>query len=231
MPPTLVKLDAILIPNRRDYVRGSVDPRNLDAMRAAADGQKWPFPPILLRALEKPVKRKKTEYSLRLVDGMHRTLLARELKMVSIPAEVEKMSDQAEMVAQLRTNLVHGQRLDPKHRNRWVLHLTDQKMTYDQIAKLLKYSRRQVIRMANEAKGKPAAQKRKRQEEKDEIAAKGEKPAEVTFTPQVWFEHFFAVAETGSKHQPALIHFLETDEKTAEAFATGLGLLGALRRV
>ena len=50
----------LLFPKRNEYVRGSVKKDNVDRMRAAITGRDWPFPPILVRRLDKPEKRRTT---------------------------------------------------------------------------------------------------------------------------------------------------------------------------
>ena len=101
---TMVKVSELYFPNRREYVRGTVNKLNRERLEAALVGKDWPFPPILVRKLDKPLKRKKMEYRLAIVDGVTRASIALRHKIASIPADVRPMTDTEAAVEQLRLN-------------------------------------------------------------------------------------------------------------------------------
>lgn len=147
MAQTVLVAD-LLFPKRTEYVRGSVKKENVERMRAAITGKDWPFPPILIRRLDKPEKRKGKEYRLKIVDGVTRTTVAILEKRKDIPATIEKMTDVESDITQLRTNLTHGLLVDKKHRDAWVRYLlTERKVKPATLAKELHLTERTIFRM------------------------------------------------------------------------------------
>lgn len=188
----------LLFPKRTEYVRGSVKKDNVDRMRAAITGRDWPFPPILVRRLPKPEKRKGKEYTLKIVDGVTRTTVALLEKRKEIPATIEKMSDVDSDITQLRTNLTHGLLVDKKHRDAWVRYLiTERKVPVAKLAKELHLTERTIFRMKKGTATKEGPRKKatKKTGKGGDNGASAERE-EVAWTPAVFFSALHALAKT-----------------------------------
>lgn len=186
----------LLFPKRNEYVRGSVKKENVDRMRAAITGRDWPFPPILVRRLDKPEKRKGKEYRFKIVDGVTRTTVALLEKRKEIACDVEKMTDVESDITQLRTNLTHGLLVDKKHRDAWVRYLiTERKVPVAKLAKELHLTERTIFRMKKGTATKEGPRKKATKRTASGNGASAERE-EVAWTPAVFFSALHALAKT-----------------------------------
>lgn len=202
-----LKLAALLPLKRSEYIRGKLDEQNLDRMRAARDaGREWPFPPIVVRKLDKPKKVKGVEYTHAIVDGEHRRFLAVEAKKSEIVVEVVKLTPAMADLEALRTNLEHGALLDKKKRGPWVTRLVKvHKMKVPGIAKLLHMTPRSVYRMVAGTDVKKGPRKKSEKKGRASDAAGGENG--VTWSVEQFFTTLAAVSKEARKHADAVQTF------------------------
>lgn len=203
-----LKLAALLPLKRSEYIRGKLDEQNLDRMRAARDaGREWPFPPIVVRKLDKPKKVKGVDYTHAIVDGEHRRFLAVEAKKSEIVVEVVKLTPAMADLEALRTNLEHGALLDKKKRGPWVTRLVKvHKMKVPGIAKLLHMTPRSVYRMVAGTDVKKGP--RKKSEKKGKGGENGgESAASTSWSVEQFFTTLAAVSKEARKHADAVQTF------------------------
>lgn len=209
---TMVKVADLLFPKRNEYVRGSVKKENVERMQAALTGRDWPFPPILVRKLDKPEKRKGKEYTLKIVDGVTRTTVALLAKRTEIPATVEKMSETESDIQQLATNLSHGLLVDKKHRDAWVRYLVKvKKVKVPTLAKELHLTERTVFRMAAGKATKEGPRKKpvRRAKKTAGEGGAGETAAKVgaEWTAADFFTRLHALAKDTKGHAEAITEY------------------------
>lgn len=200
----------LLFPKRNEYVRGSVKKDNVDRMRAAITGRDWPFPPILVRRLDKPEKRKGKEYKLKIVDGVTRTTVALLEKRKEIPADIQKMSDVESDITQLSTNLTHGLLVDRKHRDAWVRYLVkERKVPVGKLAKELHMTERSVFRMAKgtQTKSTPRKTATKRGSGNGASAER-----ETEWTAAAFYSQLHALAKSTKGHAEAITEYGKTNK-------------------
>ena len=157
-----IKLKEILIPKRKDYVRGVVDKKNLADLLIVAKDPKhtgWPFhDAVTLRKLAKPTKDGKL-YGV--LDGVHRCTVYKMLRRPSVEADVKTLTDKEAAVLQFTSNLGHGIRLNRKARNNWVKHMRfDLGMKLAEIAKEVGMTETSVSRMARDKQTKAGPRKK-----------------------------------------------------------------------
>lgn len=209
---TNVLVADILFPKRNEYVRGSVKKDNVDRMRAAITGRDWPFPPVLLRRLDKPEKRKGKEYKLKLVDGVTRTTVALLEKRKEIPADIQKMSDVESDITQLSTNLSHGLLVDRKHRDAWARYLVkERKVPVGKLAKELHMTERSVFRMVKgtQTKSTPRKKATKRGSTNGSASAQRE---EMEWTAAAFYSQLHAMAKSTKGHAEAITEYGKTNK-------------------
>jgi len=204
---TTVLVADILFPKRNEYVRGSVKKDNVDRMRAAITGKDWPFPPILLRRLDKPEKRKGKEYTLKLVDGVTRTTVALLEKRKDIPATIQKMSDVESDITQLSTNLSHGLLVDRKHRDAWARYLVkERKVPVGKLAKELHMTERSVFRMVKGTQTKSTPRKKATKRSAGGNGASAERE-EMEWTAGAFYAQLHALAKSTKGHAEAITEY------------------------
>lgn len=198
-----LKLAALLPLKRSEYVRGKLDEGNLDRMRSSRDaGREWPFPPIVVRKLDKPKKVKGVAYTYAIVDGEHRRFLAVEAKKSEIIADVVKLTPAMADLEALRTNLEHGALLDKKKRGPWVTRLVKvHKMKVPGIAKLLHMTPRSVYRMVAGTDVKKGPRKKAR------ASDTGSEKSESSWSVEQFFTTLAAVSKEARKHADAVQTF------------------------
>lgn len=203
-----IKLAHILPLKRSEYVRGKLDEKNLERMRAARDaGREWPFPPIQVRKLDKPRKVKGVEYQYQIIDGEHRRFLAIEVKKSELLADVVKLSDAQADVDALRLNLTHGALVDYRKRGKWVKRLVKvRKLKVDAIAKMLHLTKRSVYRMVKDAEGMNRPEKPRAAKASKETAGT-KPPQEVSWTAESFFASLAALTKEARKHADAVQSF------------------------
>jgi hypothetical protein len=157
-----IKLKEVLIPKRKDYVRGVVDKKNLaDLLIIAKDAKHtgWPFhDAIVLRKLTKPTKDGKL-YGV--LDGVHRCTVYKMLHRPSVEADIKTLTDKEAAILQFTSNLSHGIRLNRKARNSWVKHMRfDLGMKLAEIAKEVGMTETSVSRMARDKQTKAGPRKK-----------------------------------------------------------------------
>lgn len=201
----------LLFPKRTEYVRGSVKKENVERMRAAITGRDWPFPPILVRRLDKPEKRKGKEYKLKIVDGVTRTTVALLEKRKEIPADIQKMSDVESDVTQLSTNLSHGLLIDKKHRDAWVRFLVkERKVKVPTLAKHLHMTERSVFRMV---RGTATIDRPRKQATKKTAKTNGNgASAEMEWTAAAFYSQLHAIAKSTKGHAEAITEYGKTNK-------------------
>jgi ParB-like chromosome segregation protein Spo0J len=209
----MIKVEDILIPKGNVYVRGKVNKDNLERMSAAITGKDWPFPPIKLRRLEEPVKRKGREYHLVVIDGVHRTITALNHKRTEIPSVIEKMSEVEAEVEQLRTNLSHGLLVDKKHRDRWVRFLVkERKVKVSDLSKELHMTERSIFRMVKGGQTKEGPRKKSKRKSKASAESK-DTQTKVEWTPADYFKRLQAMAkETKAPNGEALAEYIKQNK-------------------
>lgn len=207
MATVMLKVEELLFPKRTEYVRGTVKKENVDRLRAALTGKDWPFPPILVRKLDKPEKRKGREYHYKIVDGVTRTTVAMLEKRPTIPAVTEKMTDVESDITQLRTNLTHGMLVDRKHRDAWVRFLVkERKVKPATLARELHLTERSIFRMAKGTQTKTGPRKlAKRRAAAAKEAA--EKNGRVEWTAADFFSSLHALYKDSKGHNDAIMEY------------------------
>lgn len=211
-----VKLTELLPLKRSEYIRGKLDPKNLDHMRQALTGKDWPFPAIRVRSLDKPRKVKGVEYRLAIIDGEHRRFLATESKRTTLPAVVEKLTDTEADIAAFDLNDKHGALLDKKKRGRWVKHLVkDRKVKVEVLAKKLHLTTRSIYRMLSDAKGlnKPSTKPKRKAKPSEESKS----VTEVSWTVEGFFTTLAGVTKEARKHADAVQTFYRAHKDKLEA--------------
>lgn len=208
----MLKLALVLPLKRRDYLRGKLDEKNLERMRAARDaGREWPFPPIQVRKLDKPRKVKGREYQYQIVDGEHRRFLAVEAKKSEVAADVVKLTPAQADVEALRINITHGAQVDYRKRGKWVKEklVKVHRMKVDQIAKLLHLTKRSVYRMVKDAEGmnRPAKGARAAKGQRPESAAREAHADAATWTPESFFAALASLTKEARRHADAIQTF------------------------
>jgi hypothetical protein len=208
---TTVLVADILFPKRNEYVRGSVKKDNVDRMRASITGKDWPFPPILLRRLDKPEKRKGKEYTLKLVDGVTRTTVALLEKRKDIPATIQKMSDVDSDITQLSTNLSHGLLVDRKHRDAWARYLVkERKVPVGKLAKELHMTERSVFRMVKGTQTKSTP--RKKATKRNASAANTASEEGMEWTAGAFYSQLHALVKSTKGHAEAITEYGKTNK-------------------
>lgn len=207
----------IMLPKGEAYVRGKVDKNNLVRLAAYLTGKDWPFPPVELRKLPKPVKRGKKEFKLIALDGVHRTLLAQHslgavklaalvnakaeigAKHATIPATISEMSDVDAEIEQLHRNLTHGAIVDKKKRDAWVRYLVRvRKVKPVTLAKRLHMTERSIFRMAAGTATKTGPRKKSvRRASSNGSSSNGAPP---TWTAEGYFKMLADVARETKNH-------------------------------
>lgn len=201
----------LLFPKRTEYVRGSVKKENVERMRAVITGKDWPFPPILVRRLDKPEKRKGKEYKLKIVDGVTRTTVALMEKRKEIPADIQKMSDVESDVTQLSTNLSHGLLIDKKHRDAWVRFLVkERKVKVPTLAKLLHMTERSVFRMVRGTATKDGPRKKAVKKTAATNGAGTAAQDESAWTAADFYSQLHAIAKSTKGHAEAITEYGKT---------------------
>lgn len=197
----------LLFPKRTEYVRGSVKKDNVDRMRAAITGRDWPFPPILVRRLDKPEKRKGKEYRLKIVDGVTRTTIALLEKRKNIPATIQKMSAVESDITQLSMNLSHGLLVDRKHRDAWARYLVkEHKVPVSKLAKDLHMTERSVFRMVKGTQTKTGPRQSSRGKTSGDAA--GEKARlQAEWTAADFYSQLHAIAKSAKGHAEAITEY------------------------
>lgn len=210
---TTVLVADILFPKRNEYVRGSVKKDNVDRMRAAITGKDWPFPPILVRRLDKPEKRKGKEYRLKIVDGVTRTTVALLEKRKKIPVTIEKMTDVESDITQLRTNLTHGLLVDKKHRDAWVRYLlTERKVKPATLAKELHLTERTIFRMKKGTATKTGPRKKATKRGAAGSNGAGATERETAWTAANFYSQLHAIAKSTKGHAEAITEYGKTNK-------------------
>lgn len=205
----------LLFPKRTEYVRGSVKKDNVDRMRAAITGKDWPFPPILIRRLDTPEKRKGKAYTLKIVDGVTRTTVALLEKRKEIPATIEKMTDVESDITQLSTNLTHGLLVDRKHRDAWVRYLTkERKVPVAKLAKELHMTERSVFRMAKGTQTKVGPRKARGGGE----AASAKMQMQAEWTAADFYSQLHALAKSTKGHAEGITEYGKTHKDKLAAW-------------
>lgn len=209
---TNVLVADLLFPKRNEYVRGSVKKDNVDRIRAAITGKDWPFPPILVRRLDKPEKRKGKEYRLKIVDGVTRTTVALLEKRKDIPATIEKMTDVESDITQLSTNLSHGLLVDRKHRDAWARYLVkERKVPVGKLAKELHMTERSVFRMVKGTQTKSTPRKKATKRGAGGNGAGAERE-EMEWTAGAFFSQLHALAKSTKGHAEAITEYGKTNK-------------------
>lgn len=207
MATAMLKVEELLFPKRTEYVRGTVKKENVDRLRGMLTGKDWPFPPILVRKLDKPEKRKGREYYYKIVDGVTRTTVAMLEKRPVIPAVVEKMSDTESDITQLKTNLTHGMLVDRKHRDAWVRFLVkERKVKPSSLARELHMTERSIFRMARGTQTKVGP--RKKAAKRRAVEAAAEKMARANeWTAADFFSGLHALYKDSKGHGDAITEY------------------------
>jgi ParB-like chromosome segregation protein Spo0J len=213
MAQTVLVAD-LLFPKRTEYVRGSVKKENVERMRAAITGKDWPFPPIVVRKLDKPEKRKGKEYRLKIVDGVTRTTVALLEKRKDITATIEKMTDVEADITQLRTNLTHGLLVDKKHRDAWVRYLiTERKVKPATLAKELHLTERTIFRMKKGTATKEGPRKKMAKRGKASGNGNGASAErEMEWTAADFYSQLHALAKSTKGHAEAITEYGKTNK-------------------
>ena len=206
MATQTVKLKDVLIPKRRDYVRGTVDKKNLADLLIVAKDPKhrgWPFrDPIILRKLPKATKDGKL-YGV--LDGVHRCTVAKMVRMATVDADIRTLTDKEAAIVQFTSNLTHGIRLNRKARNAWVKHMRfDLGMKLAEIAREVGMTETSVSRMARDKQTKEGP--RKKSERRAPAAkAPATPPAKLApWTPADFFARVKHIGAETSEHPEAL---------------------------
>lgn len=214
-----VKLSELLPLKRGEYIRGSLDQKNLSRMREALTGRDWPFPAIRVRVLDKPRKVKGVEYKLAIFDGEHRRFIATEAKRESIPAIVEKVSDTEADIEALSINITHGALLDKKKRGKWVKRLVkERKVKVPVLAKKLHLTPRSIYRMLKDVEGmnRPTKKAKKVKKAGGEGGEGGEERAASAWTVEGFFQTLAAVTKEAKKHADAIQTFYRAHKDKVE---------------
>lgn len=201
-----LKLAALLPLKRGEYIRGKLDEKNLERLRAVRDaGREWPFPPIQVRKLDKPKKVKGVEYGYAIFDGEHRRFLAGEAKRTEILVDVVKVTPAMADLEALRKNLEHGALIDKKKRGPWVKRLVKvHKMKVPGIAKLLHMTPRSVYRMVAGTDVKVGPRKKASKKDK---GGEGNGEGTVSWSVEQFFTSLAAVSKEARKHADAVQTF------------------------
>jgi hypothetical protein len=201
-------------------------------MAAHLTGKDWPFPPIIVRKLDKPMKRKGKTYTIAIVDGVHRTMLALHsiealklaalggksalpAKYASIPVTVRDLSLLESEVEQLRTNLGHGDNVDKKHRDAWVKYLVkEKKIPAAKLAKELHITERSVFRMAAGTQTKTGP--RKKSVKKDRATSNGNgdngKETAAAWTPEAHMAMIHTIAKLTKSHADEVTEYVKQNK-------------------
>lgn len=223
----------LMLPKKNEYVRGTINRKNVIRLASAITGKDWPFPAIKVRRLSKPVKRGKKEYRYTVLDGVTRTFVAlatlnpkvaekvngwlkaeglepmpKGVKFDKVLADVGEYTDTEADVMQLKSNLEHGQLLDKKVRDRWVAYIIKaRKMNAEALAKMLHMTKRSVYRMAKGDQTKDTPRKAKGSGKPK--AERAERAPEPVWTAEAYFKALRALSREFEENKSAIAVYVK----------------------
>lgn len=199
-------------------------PKNKDGSLATS----WPFPPIRLvkttltkeivgKALKegetKKVRKGKVKELTRyeIIDGVHRFLTAKRLKMREIPAEIDgKVKTPADkFLAQFEASALGNLPLEPIQRAQAIWKMVNvYKIPQIKITSLVGLSKASVSKIAAKKQGwvkpgraSPNYGKKAEAERTASAAAKGAEPSGLLFSDSAWFDHLLTLCEEYKKQR------------------------------